>query len=1138
MKKRTEKWKLASTVTCALMIVAIFPVSGEVHLENPVVEPSIGIAGKEIFRITVDYMNEISPWPIPNFESNMINDDTNWGDNDEHPRLAVDKDGDVHKVWMREINTDHWEIYYAELRGSGPTSKVNPKQISEFDSFNSVYPSIALDSADDAHVIWVDFRNAHAEIYYSKIDDETGDDLTSITGPSDDAAISSTASSHAGRAVGFPPVSGDVVDGVQAAYIEHPDIVVDPLDLVHIVWSDERDNPGVWEVYYQRQTNHERPDIPSNVLNNDLLMTGPADNVDSMCPVINIGLGAIHIAWQDKKDGCWEVYYQKRSFSNPNNPPTVLKRVSHVGPSDGFNSASPDIGVDSLYIHITWMDQRDQWYQDDYTLPQDCQGASCCLRVPHIWDPSNNQYQWEIYKVMLWENGDFFTWQGNPIKRQSDMTTCRGCGRYTGPGLDGYSMYPRIAVESIFRLTHIAWHDNRWGDWEIYYTEIQSYCENPEEDKRVTTYGGSDFWAVWPPTNDASAEIVVLTSAPSGAEVTISNPNISAQTGTAFPLSPYICVLDAFKDVLMSSCDGGVMGNALHITSTAPVTVLFRTHSGLGDMADDIYLVQPTTRLGSEYYALSYPYSVWCSWYVVIATEDNTQVTYESCDGSATATTLNQGETLTVPCGAGMSAKDVTGLHVSTDVSTPVGFIAGSKLSLIPPSYKMADTLMAMLLPVKSWGYDYYTVPLEPILPYGDIIRIQASQNNTEVHVNNVSQGFIGAGEYIELDTLDLLWIHSDKPVQVAQYAKGGDVAGVGDPFEMVIIPSEEFSRRYSFYSPKWSSQSQGSYVTIIAPDFITQAWLDGSQVTAWTPGPGVGKHATIQVREGEPHTVEADYPVGVYSYGYQEYGSYGCPVGFPAPDDMYPDIALDPLSLSPQRAHLKWQTDRHGFWRIYETRRKGKGDPGAEYIIAELYRDESPEDIFTFNLHRVYPYPDITFKPITYGFTFGLPLPGNYHSRICACDSSGYEYCTDWIDGPKVVPQKQLLTGIFSTFDLRYDIVNRHNVAELYIRVVKEDYSNKIYDIEIFPELQQPDWDSVEALEAPVGWSFEKSGNGVRFYTETNPLLTCQRVKFTFRVEAERISWYIRIHVTDHAHQNVGIITSTRRWLYYFHLM
>lgn len=124
---------------------------------------------------------------------------------------------------------------------------------------------------------------------------------------------------------------------------------------------------------------------------------------------------------------------------------------------------------------------------------------------------------------------------------------------------------------------------------------------------------------------------------------------------------------------------------------------------------------------------------------------------------------------------------------------------------------------------------------------------------------------------------------------------------------------------------------------------------------------------------------------------------------------------------------------------------------------------------------------------------------------------------------------EKKYLTSVHSTFNLYHDVV------EMYVRVINEDYSNVIYDLEIFREDQQPMWDSIEVIETPEGWSFEDLGCGVKFYTETNPLLKCQRVRFVFRVTAKRISWYIRIHVTDKDHQNMGMIIGTRWWLYYY---
>jgi hypothetical protein len=125
-------------------------------------------------------------------------------------------------------------------------------------------------------------------------------------------------------------------------------------------------------------------------------------------------------------------------------------------------------------------------------------------------------------------------------------------------------------------------------------------------------------------------------------------------------------------------------------------------------------------------------------------------------------------------------------------------------------------------------------------------------------------------------------------------------------------------------------------------------------------------------------------------------------------------------------------------------------------------------------------------------------------------------------VQGPKPI-----LTGIHSTFNLSGDII------EMYVRVVNSVYDGKIYDIEIFLEVQQPPWESIEVLEVPQGWTYEKVDGGVRFYTETHPLITCQRVKFVFKVRAARISWYIRLHLTDEYHENLGEIVSTRWGLF-----
>ena len=119
----------------------------------------------------------------------------------------------------------------------------------------------------------------------------------------------------------------------------------------------------------------------------------------------------------------------------------------------------------------------------------------------------------------------------------------------------------------------------------------------------------------------------------------------------------------------------------------------------------------------------------------------------------------------------------------------------------------------------------------------------------------------------------------------------------------------------------------------------------------------------------------------------------------------------------------------------------------------------------------------------------------------------------------------KDVLSGIRS----QYTLPSR-NLIEVYIHVIDSDYSGKIYDIEILPEIQEPEWESAEGLKSPPGWEFEKMGNGVRFYTETDPLLMCQGERLTFKIVRKAPVQDIQLWVTDEDHENLGIVVSTRK--------
>lgn|GEM_PF-6151694 len=126
---------------------------------------------------------------------------------------------------------------------------------------------------------------------------------------------------------------------------------------------------------------------------------------------------------------------------------------------------------------------------------------------------------------------------------------------------------------------------------------------------------------------------------------------------------------------------------------------------------------------------------------------------------------------------------------------------------------------------------------------------------------------------------------------------------------------------------------------------------------------------------------------------------------------------------------------------------------------------------------------------------------------------------------------QKPVLTGITSLFWLETP-----DLIRLMVHVLDPVYLNKIYDLEIYFNEQNPPWQFGHPLQWPTGWFGElildQSGApvGIRFYTLEFPLVPCQPQQFLLHFLAAPPPDVILIHVTDKDHNNLGYITSVRQ--------
>jgi hypothetical protein len=152
------------------------------------------------------------------------------------------------------------------------------------DGENAVnYPSIAIDSMDNVHLIWADNRNSEiviaGEIYYSKLDSQGNTVI-------DDLRITN----------GYPDSS------------ELNNLAADLNDNIHIIWErsedENSDNKTIW---YTKLTNNGVTIIDDQELS--LSQTPNIFVLDTVHLAID-SQNRLHIVFQDDRDGNLEIYYK------------------------------------------------------------------------------------------------------------------------------------------------------------------------------------------------------------------------------------------------------------------------------------------------------------------------------------------------------------------------------------------------------------------------------------------------------------------------------------------------------------------------------------------------------------------------------------------------------------------------------------------------------------------------------------------------------------------------------------------------------------------------------------------------------------------------------------------------------------
>ena len=234
--------------------------------------------------------------------------------------IAIDSSDYLHVAW-EDSTPGNYEIYYKKSANGGTTWTAN-KRLTWMGGESS-RPELAVDSADDLHIVWQDRTPGNREIYHKK----------SADGGATWAAnqrLTFTASDSVWPAIGVDASAG-----------------------LHVVWQDY--TPGNPEIYYRNSTNGGA----SWSANQRLTYTSG----NSLEPSVAAdAAGHVYAAWDDATPGNYEIYTRKGSPVSLT-PIAVLAAydnyVSYSSADDNtantvFPSGDLAVGVNFYYSLLGW----------------------------------------------------------------------------------------------------------------------------------------------------------------------------------------------------------------------------------------------------------------------------------------------------------------------------------------------------------------------------------------------------------------------------------------------------------------------------------------------------------------------------------------------------------------------------------------------------------------------------------------------------------------------------------------------------------------------------------------------------------------------------------------------------------------
>ena len=308
------------------------------------------------------------------------------------------------------------------------------------------------------------------------------------------------------------------------------------------------------------------------------------------------------------------------------------------------------------------------------------------------------------------------------------------------------------------------------------------------------------------------------------------------------------------------------------------------------DRSSDAFLALPCIRLPVEqyeYYAISYTdgASHRQSHILIVSCEDNTMVQIGSALVHLSRMQTYFFETI----------NDITGTKIVSN--NPIVVYPGNQCTRIPATTGSCDHITEQVPPTTMWGSQFISASFNG-RSSGEIYRVLASEDTTTVVVNcnTFSQlqtyDLSSAGSWQEFTTpaMSFCSIDSNKPLLVMEFSLGFGHDNVGDPFMMMVTPTERFSNNYVFNVIREFSTN---YITVaVTPDDFEPRNIHVDDVdlenAVWnivycsdTTVCGYVTYRTLTPGEHRLYHSDISAHIGVSAYGFNQANSYGYPGGF-----------------------------------------------------------------------------------------------------------------------------------------------------------------------------------------------------------------------------------------------------------------